>query len=624
MKGTWGKILKVDLTEAKCSIEQLPDQVYDNFLGGAGLVAHTLWQECPRGTTAFDPENRIIFTAGIFQGLTQSGAGKWTAGAISPSINMNADSAATASFGIELKKTGFDGIVVHGRAAVPAYLVVDDDKAEVKTAPELWGKDSFETEDRIKAKEDPGFECATIGPAGEKLLRFANIQTRKKSTLGRCGLGAVMGSKLLKGIAVRGTQSVPYHDPKRLKELNREINRRLAKEDRERPFWERCATAGTARATEFFAAQGNLPVKNYQLGTFPEGVEAFNTVNYVEKLNAQPWPCKFCVIQCHNRVDVKSGPYAYKGKGPEYESFAMMGLNTLIEDIEAVAYAGELANRYGMDTISLGSVLAWAMESYESGVITRKDTYGLDLAWGNAAAMVEMVKKIGDREEGLAYLLGEGVKTASAKIGQGSENWAIQMKGQEIAAHNVRAQYVSALNYCTGTAAGPSHERANTQHIFVTGLSLPEWGLYPADNTQRWSWENAAMRHAIVHDYNNVINSLGHCKFMESRGYTMTDLLDTFNACTGLNWSHDDLRRSGEKITTLQKLLNIRYGWHKADDFDYPQRFMVPVDDGPAAGKIPVGLEDAILDYYKERGWDENGVPTKEKLNQLGLQDFLF
>ncbi|MFH2218077.1 MAG: aldehyde ferredoxin oxidoreductase N-terminal domain-containing protein, partial [Pseudomonadota bacterium] len=379
MKGVWGKILRVDLTKGTCRFEKKDVRVYEDFMGGAGMVAYTLWRECPRGTTAFDPENRLVFAAGPMQGIRQTGASKWTAGAISPAINMNADSAATASFGIELKQAGIDAIIVHGRASEPSCIVVDDDNAEIKKYSELWGLNAYETEDRIKEREGGRFECVTIGQAGEKLLRYANIQTRKKSTLGRCGLGAVMGSKRLKGIALRGSRSVPYHDPAALKKLNNEINRRLARLDRALPFLERCATAGTARATTRFAPQGNLPIKNYQLAEFPAGVEAFKTASYVERLNASPWPCKYCVIQCHNKCEVKEGPYAYKGKGPEYESFAMMGLNTMIDDVEAVAYAGELANMYGMDTISLGAVLAWAMECYEKGVITRKDLYGLDL-----------------------------------------------------------------------------------------------------------------------------------------------------------------------------------------------------------------------------------------------------
>lgn len=619
MKGVWRKILRADLTRGSCHFENIDAAVYENFMGGAGMVAYTLWRECPRGTTAFDPENRLVFAAGPMQGIPQTGASKWTAGAISPAIHMNADSAATASFGIELKKAGIDAIIVQGCAPEPSYIVVDDDKVEIKKHSELWGLNAYDTEDRIQEMEGSNFECVTIGQAGEKLLRYASIQTRKKSVLGRCGLGAVMGSKRLKGIALQGSQSVPYHDPRSLKTLNNEINRRLAKLDRDLPFLKRCATAGTARATTRFAPQGNLPIKNYTLADFPAGVEAFKTASYVEKLNARPWPCKFCVIQCHNRCEVKEGPYAYKGKGPEYESFAMMGLNTMIDDIEAVAYAGELANMYGMDTISLGGVLAWAMECFEKGVITKADTYGLDLSWGNAEAMVEMVKKIGDREKGLAFLLGEGTKIASEKIGGGSEQWAVQMKGQEIAAHNFRAQYISALNYCTGVAAGPNHERANSQHIWVRKFKIPEWGIGEAANEERWSWEKASERQAIMHDYNNVINSACHCKFMDYSGYTMTDLLNTLIACTGLEWSHEKLRLCGERITNLQKLLNIRYGWKKEDDFNYPKRFMEPVDEGPAAGKIPVGLDGAIVDYYNERGWDENGIPTNEKLKALGL-----
>ena len=623
MKSVWSKILRIDLTKGTCEPEQLPDDVYEKFLGGAGMSAYFLWRESPCGTTAFDPANRLTFAPGPMQGLKQTGAAKWTAGAISPSINMNADSAATAYFGIEIKEAGYDGIVVHGRAKNPVYIVIDDDKAEIKDASHLWGKNAYEAEDSIKEAEKDKFECVTIGQAGELGVRYANIQTQKKSFVGRCGLGAVMGSKLLKGIAVRGSQTCPVYDPKEVDRLNKEINRRLVDLDDEKPEWLKIKRVGTAMATELFAPQGNLPVKNYRLATFPTGEKNLHASNYAKELNAKPWPCQYCVIQCHNLCEIKEGPYAYKGKGPEYESFAMMGFNTMVDDIKAVAYAGELANLYSMDTISLGAVLAWAMESYEKGVITKKDTYGLDLTWGNAEAMVEMVKKIGERADGLGYLLGEGCKIASERIGQGSEDWAVQMKGQEIAAHNWRAQYISALNYCTGVASGPNHERGNSQHIWVGHIRLPEWGIDEVENEERWSWENAADRNAKFHDYCNIINSACHCKFMEFRSYTLTDMCNTINAATGLGWSLEDLRRCGDRITQLQKILNIRYGWKKEDDFNYPKRFMEPVDEGPAAGKIPEGLDDAILNYYKERGWDEQGKPTFAKLKDLGLEEFV-
>ena len=241
-----------------------------------------------------------------------------------------------------------------------------------------------------------------------------------------------MGSRYLKGLAIHGTQAVPLFDPATGDRLNNEINRRLAKIDAEKPELLQCSRLGTARATSRFASQGNLPIKNFQLGSFPSGVENFQSASYLRDLNPQAWPCKYCVIRCHNRCEVKEGPYRYKGKGPEYESMAMMGLNTLVDDLRAVAYAAQMADEYSLDTISLGAVLAWAMESYEKGVITKRDTDGLDLRWGNAEAMVEMVRKIGERAGGLGYLLGEGTQIASTVLGKGSEAWAVQMKGQEL------------------------------------------------------------------------------------------------------------------------------------------------------------------------------------------------
>jgi aldehyde:ferredoxin oxidoreductase len=623
MKGVWNKVLKVDLTNRKCHEEEVPDRVYEYFLGGAGMAAYYLWKESRRGTTAFDPANRLTFASGMIHGVKQSGAGKWSAGAISPSINMNADSAATASFGIEMKRAGYDAIVVYGRSDKPVYVVVDDGKAEIKDAGHLWGKNAYETEDALREAQGEDFEMISIGQAGERLVRYANIQTRKKSFLGRCGLGAVMGSKLLKGIAVRGTKEIEFHDLEELNRISVAINKRLVELDNEKPDWLQIKRVGTAMATELFAPQGNLPIKNYSLADFPSGVKTMHASNYAKELNAKPWPCKFCVIQCHNHCTIEEGPYAYKGKGPEYESFAMVGFNTMVDDVKAVAYACELANLYSMDCISLGVVLAWAMESYEKGVITREDTYGIDLAWGNAQAMVEMVRKIGERADGLGYLLGEGCKIASERLGKGSEAWAVQMKGQEIAAHNWRAQYISALNYCTGVASGPNHERGNSQHIWVGHIRLPEWGIDEVENEERWSWDKAGDRNAKFHDYCNVINSAGHCKFQEFRGYTLTDLCNTINAATGLNWNLKDLRLAGERITTLQKMLNIRYGWKKEDDFAYPKRFMEPVTEGPAAGKVPIGLDDAIREYYAVRGWDSDGKPTPELMRRLGMEGYI-
>ncbi len=622
IKGVWHRVLKVDLGKRTCTSEDVPDKVYRYFLGGSGLIAYYLWRECPAGTGPFDPENRLILAGGPLTGVRQSGAAKWSAGAVGPATGMNAESAATASWGIEMKACGYDGIVVSGKADGPMYVVVTEQGAEIKDGSHLWGKNAYEVEDLVKEAEGKDFEVASTGVAGERLLRFANIQTAKKSFLGRCGLGAVMGSKNLKAIAVHGNKTCDIADSEGMTVLNKALHKRMLDQQSQKPEEFQISWLGTAMATALFSPQGNLPIKNYSQADFPEGVEKLGGRPYVEDLNAKPWPCRWCVIKCHNKCEVKEGPYAYKGKGPEYESFAMMGFNLMISDQKAVAFAGELANMYSMDTISLGAVIAWAMESYEKGVLTREDTYGLDLTWGNADAMVELVKKIGERAEGLGWWLGEGSQAAAGHYGQGSADWAVAMKGQEIAAHNWRAQYISALNYCTGVAAGPNHERGNSQHIWVGHIMLPEWGIDHVENEERWSWEKASERNAKFHDYCNVINSAVHCKFQEFASYNLTDLLQTINAATGLDWSQEDLRRCGERITTLQKILNIRYGWNKEHDFAWPKRFMEPVDTGPASGKIPHGLDRAIMDYYNHRGWDDEGRPTPALLERLEMEEY--
>lgn len=627
MIGVWHKILRVNLTTGECGLEDVPDKVYTYFLGGGGLGAYYLWKECPAGTDAFDAENRLIFATGPFQGQNQTGAAKWTAVTIGPQFHANAESCASAFWGIEMKSCGFDAMVIHGKAPHPVYLSVVDDKATIKDARAMWGKDAYEADDMITEIEGPKSANITIGQAGENLVRIANIQTHRKSFVGRGGLGAVMGSKNLKGVSVMGSNPplAPAH-PDELKKISVQKARAMLVNMMAKPVEARLSAVGTAIVTRRFAAQGNLPVKNYSLSEldYPELVEAWDPVQYMTLLNAKPWPCKFCVTQCHNLVEITDGKYAYKGKGPEYESYAMMGTNVLCTDIKGVSYAGELANKLSMDTISLGSLIAWAMESYEKGVITKEDTYGIDLKWGDVDAMIAMIYKIAERAPGLGYALGEGTGYAAKIYGKGSEAWAVQMKGTEIAAHNWRAQYISALNYATGCSSGPNHERGNSQHIWVAGLRHPEWGL-TADsvtNEERWSWHKAPERQSVFQDYCNVINSLVHCKFQEFLGYTLTDMLNTFNAITGLEWTQVEFRRAAERITTLQKLLTIRYGWKREDDFNYPKRFMEPVDKGVAAGKAPVGLEEAIVEYYKYRGWSEYGIPTPELLERLEMQEF--
>jgi len=621
MKGVWNKLLRVELNTGKITTEAVPDEVYMNYLGAAGLGAWIMYNEVPAEVKAFDPENRLIFASGPFNQSKQTGSGKWSVISKSPAFEMNADSGATESFGFACKAAGYDAVIVQGRAEKPVMIVVDEGKVEIKDASHLWGKNVEEVDEWVRGSLGKDYETATIGPAGERLVHYAAIGTGKKSFAGRGGLGAVMGSKNLKALAMRGNREVEFADPKRLAELNKEIATKVMEVDKAKPYDANIRIHGTAMATKGFAEKGNLPIKNYSLGWDDKVVKAWEAENYTTLLNTKPWPCKYCVLQCHNMARVTEGKYAYTGAGPEYESFAMMGMDIMCDDVVAISYAGHLANLYGMDTISLGAVLAFAYESYEKGVITKEDAYGLELTWGNADAAVELTKKIGERTPGLGWLLGEGVKTAGEKLGKGSEAWAVQMKGQEVPAHDPRAAFVAGLTYAVGASAGPNHERGNPQHIWVANVRLPEWGIgFDITEEEKHSWNRASERTAIFQDWNNVVNSLGHCKFMFFSGYSLTDLLDSWNAITGLNWTQKQLREAGTKIWMIQKMMTVRYGNTKEiDKKALHPRVMQPKPNGPVAGVSPVGIDEAVEDFYAHRGLDDVGRPKPEIMQALGL-----
>jgi len=611
MKGIWRKILRVDLSKRKITKEEPRMEVYRNFIGGGGLGARYLYHEVPAEVDAFSPENRLIMAVGPFQGIAQTGAAKWQVVSRSPAIGANAESAATGWWGVHFKKTGYDALIIQGRSDKPVYLWITDGQAELKDASHLWGLDMYEANDEIiKEIGEKDVQVAAIGQAGERLSRIACIGTEKKSFAGRAGLGAVMGSKYLKAVAVKGTKQVEYADEERLEKINREINMRV----HEKADWIR--KDGTAVVFKPFAEKGNLPIKNYSLGEW-EGAFKLGAPRYTEYLDAKPWPCAFCTMQCHRRVKIPK--YGIETVGPEYENLAMLGIDTMVDDLDDVCYANDLANRYGVDAISLGAIIAWAMECYEKGVFTKEDTGGVELKWGSGAALIELTKRIGLREGKLGWLLGEGVKIASQRIGKGSENWAVHIKGLEVPAHDPRAVFHAGLNYATAPAQACSHERGNPQHVWVAGVRLPEFGVDQVKEEDKWSWEGAEKIVVAFQDYCNIVNSLVHCKFMVFAGFTLTDLLNTFNAATGLNWSMDEFRRAGERITNLQKLLNLRYGLTKKDDLNFPKRLLEPKKEGPAANKAPYGIDKAIEKYYEYRGWDKNGVPTRKKRSELGL-----
>ncbi len=625
MKGVWNRILRVNLTTGETKVEDLAPDVLERFIGGAGLGAYILYKEVPAGVRSEDPENRIIFATGPFNGIKQTGAAKWTIVSVSPSLQANATSCITNSWGYAMKSSGYDALVVEGRATWPVMIRIDDDDVEVMSADHLWGKDTYEVDDLLKESLGKEYEIACIGQAGEEQLKYACVATGKCSFAGRGGMGTVMGSKNLKAVAVKGSRSCPVAHPEQLKELNKEINMKIRNTDKAKPADFNIRNNGTSIATGLFKDYGNMPIKNWQVGEFESGINNLGAPNYARELNSKSKPCKFCTLGCKNHADFEHEKYGFVGEGPEYESFAMMGLNLLIDDMKAVAYGGHIANLYGIDTISLGACLAWAFESYEKGVLTKDDTYGLELDWGNADAMVELTKHVAKRTEGLGWALGEGVRYAGKHYGKGSDAWAVEIKNMEVPAHDPRSSFVAGLNYLTAASCGPNHEKGNPQHAFVAHIRLPEFGITDDldDEEERHSWENAPLYTAKFQNYSNIVDSLVHCKFMVFSGYTLTDMLDTFNAVTGLNWDFETFEKAGERILNVQKLLNLRYGITREDEMKFPPRLLQPKAEGPYAGIAPVGIEDAVLDYYRYRGWDETGKPSRDLIINLEIDDLV-
>lgn len=608
--GYWGKVLRVDLTLNKVSDERVPEKTWKQVLGGGGYGAKVLYEEVSENTGPFDPDNRIIFGLGPFQATKQTGAAKFIAVTKSPLTGIFGETAAGAAWGIEVKKAGYDAIIVQGKSETPVFLWIDDGKAEIKDATSYWGMDSYDASDAILGSlENEKAKIVTIGQAGENLVAFACIVADKHSFGGRCGIGAVMGSKNLKAIAVKGTKTIEVNNSDRLASLTKEIGKKVSQNTKD---WLR--QDGTAAIMVGSVESGDAPVKYWAGDVWQEGAEKLGSPAFTEDLNAKPHPCAFCTVGCHRHIKVDEPvEYAMEGPGPEYESLAMLGSCCLMDDVKALAKMNDLCNRYGLDTISTGAFIGFSMECYEKGIITSDNTDGIDLKWGNKDGMISLIHKIANCE-GYGDVASKGIINAANSLGPEAVKIAAHVKGLDIPAHDPRAYFSIAVNYAT-SSTGAHHERGNPQ-VASMGFLLPEAGI--DKEVDRFEMDNTEFLAARYQDYATLTNSLVQCKFMLFGGMTLTDLLDTLNAITGWKWSMGDFLKAGERIFTLQRLLNNKYGVTRKDD-KLPSKLLVPGKQGSRAGKAPIDYEKSLEKYYTLRGWNTNGVPTENKLKELGL-----
>lgn len=602
--GYTGKTLVVDLTAQRNTVTETDWDAARQFIGAKGLGAKLLFDNLPTGTDPLTPENILMFTTGPLTGTMAQTSGRGTVVTKSPQTGLYLDSHFGGIFAAEMKRAGWDFIIVKGRADTPQYINIVDDSVEFKDGAQLWGKECLETHDWLQ-KTEGRVKTAVIGPAGENLVKFSAITFDGHRHAGRGGSGAVMGSKNLKAIALSGTKKVPLHDPDRFRLRAKEVLKKI----QEHSFIPIRRKYGTPYWVKPVNDWGFIPTRNYQEGFFEQG-ENINAETMQKRIVDGSGACYNCVIACWNKSSVKSGPY--KGVslvGPEYETIALMGSNLGVGKIEDVAFLNERCNELGMDTISLGGVLGFAVESYKKGVLTADDLDGVTLNWGKTDAFAEVIENIAYRRGKVGNLLAEGVKKAAETLKKQSENYAVHVKGLEIPGYDPRGSFGMGLAYATSDR-GACHQRAWT---VTTEVNNPEY--------DRFSFVKKAELVKKIQDERAAFFSLVLCDFAP---ISEKDCVGMWNLATGFDHTVESYLQAGERIWNLIRLFNLREGLDPADDQLPTRLFRDPFTKGPAKGKLLSrnGFQRSLQEYYVLRGWDENGIPTKKKLKELGLENY--
>ncbi|MBI4767055.1 MAG: aldehyde ferredoxin oxidoreductase family protein [Deltaproteobacteria bacterium] len=618
MFGFMGKILRVDLTAGKVWDEPIPVDLARQFLGGAGLATRYLYDEVPPGTDPLGPDNRLIFMAGPLTGTTSPSASRYSVVTKSPLTGIWGQANSGGSFGPALKKSGYDGIIFQGMSEKPVYLKIEEGRAVLQDAEYLWGRNVPDTEDRLKEELGKEFTVASIGPAGENRVKYAAIMNNKHRAAGRCGVGAVMGSKKVKAIAVSG-KAAPVL-------ANREVFQETAKKQyeliNESLLKIGFETFGTAMVADMVNVKGGYPTHNWQSGEFEE-IEAVNAQAISDKVLISRVNCFACPIACGRASEIKEGPYqGHKGEGPEYESSNTLGAQCGVADINTITMANFLCNEYGLDTISAGSTIAFAMECFEKGILTTQETGGLDIHFGDGDLVVELIRKIAHRE-GIGDLLAEGTKRMAERLGRGSERFAMNVKGLELPAYDPRAAKIVGLSYVTANRGGDHVTGTIIAPTFIDSPIL----LVDDSHIEDPLVVNPAEA-KILADLENgctVFDCVGGCKFMGLLFYAQ-DYVQLIANATGWDFSVEDFRRGGERVYNLIRAFCVREGITREKD-TLPARLLEdPLPSGSAAGMV---IERADLEklkdaYYDYRGWDrETGKPKPEKLKELGLEDLI-
>jgi aldehyde:ferredoxin oxidoreductase len=602
------KVIEVNLNARTSEIRRFPDQTLRDYIGGSGLGSKILFEDLKADTNPFAPEAPLLFLLGPFNGTAIPGSSRYTVVAKSPLTNIFGEANAGGRFGSELKFAGFDGIIVRGKASTPVYLWISDGRIEIRDAAHLWGKDTFATHDLLLGETDSNASTVAIGQAGEECVKLACIITdgRDGRAAGRCGLGAVMGSKNLKAIAAKGKMQPQVANKVELTKSLRSISKMVVERNKG------LSTYGTAEFIVGSEMLGNLPIRNWSQDRWAQAsqisAEAMNRT-----ILKDTYRCGHCLIGCGRVVEITSGPFEMqKAAGPEYETIGMLGAQCLVDNLEAVAKAGDLCNRHGLDHISTGGVIAFAMEAYERRLLTKSDTGGLALNWGDSRLLVHLVDLIG-RREGIGDLLGNGVRFVAEQLGGEALEFAYHVKGLEIPAHDPRSRASLAVAYATSNR-GACHVQASS--TFVEGV-MPVPLIGYSQMLDPFTSEGKGRMTALMQNLMCHFNALCLCQYMIIP--ETLDLLPRWLSwVTGWDISTEEFLKTGERIFNMKRLFNVRSGIARKDD-SLPPRFLYDAKrEGGAKGNLP-DLELMLNDYYEARGWTPNGLPTLQRMKELGL-----
>jgi aldehyde:ferredoxin oxidoreductase len=654
-KGYMGKILIVDLTTGLCETEVVPDAVYENLLSGVGLGAWYLCNNIPSEANPLGPENILGFTSGLLTSTGSVMTGRWMAVCKSPLTGGWGDSNCGGNLAPAIKQCGVDAVFVKGQSAEPVYIFVDNKGAEIRPAAEYWGLDAIESEKKLISdnwkRKKPA--AAVIGPAAERISLISGISNDLGRYAARSGVGAVMGSKKLKGLVLAGTKQVYAKDPDKLKEISKEFSRKVRKSNAPKlvkgalmPLMGKALGSmksvtpidgamtfmllkkwGSVMNNTMSMMNGDAPIKNWTGSEKDYNFKNYRNLN-PDKIIAREtrkYHCHSCVIGCGGHCsikDVKDGKYSDTHK-PEYETSMMFGGLLMNKDTDAVFYANELCNRFGLDTISAGGTIAFAIECYENGILTDKDTYGLKLKWGNSDAILELLKKMAIREPGLGDILADGVRVAAEKIGKGSEKYAVHAGGQEPPAHDPKIDPLMAQTYAVDPTPGRHTTSGgtyyNTSALWEEVSWLPPFKKYPKSREYEPSMEET-MKNVAYTGYKMLVDGTGSCYYAMLSGVRHFRIFDFLNAATGWSKTPDEYIEIGKRMQHMRQLFNSIQRV-KVNDFR-PHRRIIGEESlkkGHNAGKV-IKIDEMTKLYREAWGWDvETGYPLESTLKEYGI-----